>query len=73
MMLTGNVEVLPFDELASMAAGRLRALLAAAGTPIGHFDTLIAGHALSLNLTLVTQNVKHFAQVPGLKIANWLE
>ena len=71
MMLTGVVEVLPFDEQASMSAGRLRALLAQNGTPIGHFDTLIAGHALALGLTLVTRNVKHFSQVPGLKIANW--
>jgi tRNA(fMet)-specific endonuclease VapC len=41
------------------------------GEPIGTFDTLIAAHALSCDLTLVTNNTKHFQRVAGLKLANW--
>lgn len=52
--------------------GRLCALLQAAGTPIGQFDTLIAAHALSLGLILVTSNTKHFTFVPSLTIEDWL-
>ena len=46
--------------------------LAKRGEPIGTFDTLIAAHALSLGLTLVTNNAKHFQRVGGLKTANWV-
>jgi tRNA(fMet)-specific endonuclease VapC len=45
--------------------------LAAQGAPIGQFDTLIAAHALALELTLVTNNTKHFRRVRGLNLANW--
>jgi len=43
-----------------------------AGTPIGPMTWLIAAHALALNLTLVTANVREFEQVPDLKVINWL-
>ncbi|MFX8393237.1 PIN domain-containing protein [Acinetobacter baumannii] len=43
------------------------------GTPIGPLDTLIAAHALSLNVTLVTNNTKEFKRVVGLKLVDWLE
>jgi tRNA(fMet)-specific endonuclease VapC len=46
-------------------------VLGPAGMPIGPFDTAIAAHALSLNLILVTNNVKHFGQVAGLRVENW--
>lgn len=69
---TETVEVLPFDAVAAAIFGRLCAGLEAKGTPIGTLDTLIAAHALSLNLTLVTNNTKHFKQVRGLKTQNWL-
>ena len=46
-------------------------ILARRGEPIGTFDTLIAAHALSSNLTLVTNNTKHFRRVAGLKTATW--
>ena len=67
-----EVKVAPFDSADALESGRLSAVLKKAGTPIGHSDTLIAGHALSLKLTLVTNNVKHFSQVPELKVVNWL-
>ena len=66
-----DVKVAPFDSADALESGRLSAVLKKAGTPIGHSDTLIAGHALSLKLTLVTNNVKHFSQVPELKVVNW--
>jgi tRNA(fMet)-specific endonuclease VapC len=69
---TDTIEVLPFDSAAAASFGRVCAGLESKGTPIGTLDTLIAAHALSLNLTLVTNNTKHFKQVRGLKTQNWL-
>ena len=51
--------------------GRLRTELESAGKPIGAYDLLIAAHALSLGLTLVTNNVREFSRVPGLRLDNW--
>lgn len=51
---------------------RLQATLFAAGNPIGNNDTMIAGHALSLRAVMVTNNHKHFSQVPKLKLDNWV-
>ena len=59
-----------FDNKAAIIYGRIRATLEQ-GTPIGSLDTLIAAHALSLDITLVTNNVKEFSRVSGLKLANW--
>lgn len=67
-----DVKVAPFDSADALESGRLSAVLKKAGTPIGHSDTLIAGHALSLRLTLVTNNEKHFSRVPELRVVNWL-
>ena len=61
-----------FDENAAAAYGHVRAHLEKQGTPIGSLDTLIAAHALSLDLTLVTNNVREFERVPGLKVKNWV-
>jgi tRNA(fMet)-specific endonuclease VapC len=66
-----HIDVVAFDPSAATMFGRVCAALQAKGSPIGTFDTLIAAHALSLNLTLVTNNMKHFKQVHGLKIQNW--
>jgi tRNA(fMet)-specific endonuclease VapC len=49
----------------------LRAALTQRGTPIGPLDTLIAAHALSLDATLVTNNVREFSRVPGLRVEDW--
>ena len=66
------LEVAAFDYAAAEAYGRIRAALESAGTPIGPLDTLIAGHAASLDAILVTDNVAEFSRVPGLRIENWL-
>jgi tRNA(fMet)-specific endonuclease VapC len=65
------LEVAPFDLEAMWAYGRLRAALEQKGRPIGSLDPPIAAHALALGATLVTNNVREFARVPGLKIENW--
>ena len=62
-----------FDEQAAEAYGRTRAALEAQGTPIGALDTLIAAHALSLDVTLVTNNTRELSRVPDLRLANWAE
>jgi len=63
--------ILPFDEAAAQAYAGTRAELERRGKPIGPLDTLIAAHALSRGLTLVTQNQRGFQRVPGLTIAAW--
>ena len=69
--MIARLEVLPFDELAAAHFGQLRAELARAGTPIGPYDQMIAGHARALGLVLVTNNVDEFKRVLGLRIENW--
>lgn len=66
------VEVVPFDEAAAAEFGRIGSILAERGTSIGEFDVLIAAHAVALRCTLVTNNVRHFARVPGLSVENWV-
>ena len=70
--LITDVHVAPFDEAAAERFGRVAATLARRGRPIGTFDTLMAAHALSLGLVVVTNNTKHLRRVPGLKVENWL-
>jgi tRNA(fMet)-specific endonuclease VapC len=70
--LLSLVEVLDLDSLAAMHAGRIRAVLAARGTPIGPYDALLAGHARSLGLVMVTNNVRELSRVPGLEVEDWL-
>ena len=60
-----------FDIDAADEYGRLAADLAKRGTPLGAFDAMIAAHARSMKLTLVTNNEKHFRRVAGLKVENW--
>lgn len=67
-----RIEVAPLKPAADQAYGRLRAGLERAGTPIGNNDLWIAAHALATDSILVTDNVKEFSRVPGLKIENWL-
>ncbi len=66
-----GVDTVPYGAGAAVAYGRLAAALDKKGSPIGVFDALIAAHALSLDLTLVTNNTKHFSRVAGLTIENW--
>ena len=63
--------IVDFDAKAAQIYGNIRAALESKGTPIGPLDPLIAAHALSLGVTLVTNNIKEFSRVPGLKLANW--
>ena len=66
-----DVRVLPFDASAADRFGLVGTALARRGEPIGTFDTLVAAHALSLGLTVVTNNTKHYSRVPGLAVENW--
>ena len=61
-----------FDADAAFSYGQIRAELESQGTPIGSLDTLIAGHAVGLGITLVTNNEREFSRVPNLKIENWV-
>ncbi len=65
------LELYDFNPHSAVIYGNIRSFLEAKGTPIGPLDMLIAAHALSLNLVLVTNNEKEFGRVPNLKIENW--
>lgn len=67
-----RLEVLKYDQDASIHTGQLRAELARAGTPIGPYDHMIAGHARSQGLILVTNNRREFDRVPGLRVEDWV-
>ena len=66
------MRILPFDERAAAEAAELRAHLDLQGRPIGDLDSLIAGHALALDLILVSNNLREFDRVPGLRVENWV-
>jgi tRNA(fMet)-specific endonuclease VapC len=67
-----RLEVLKYDQEAAAHTGQLRAELARAGTPIGPYDQMIAGHARSQGLILVTNNRREFDRVPGLRVEDWV-
>lgn len=67
-----RVAVMPFDEDCAAHYGLIANALAARGALIGDCDVLIAAHALTLELTLVTNNTKHFSRVKGLTLENWV-
>lgn len=67
------LEVAAFGPEAAAAYGRIRATLERAGAPIGPLDNLIAAHALSLGVMLVTNNVRELERVPNLSIEDWTE
>ena len=69
----GIIPVLPLDVPADGEYGGIRAELEAAVQPIGLNDLLIAAHAYTLSLTLVTDNTREFCRIRGLKVENWLE
>jgi tRNA(fMet)-specific endonuclease VapC len=70
--LLARLEVEPFEEHASEHFGQLRAELYRIGQPIGPYDMMIAGHARAMGLILVTNNMKEFERVPGLRVENWV-
>jgi tRNA(fMet)-specific endonuclease VapC len=68
----GRIKIAPLDQPWDRVYAKVRAALEKAGTPIGANDTLIAAHALATDSILVTDNIREFSRVPGLKIENWL-
>jgi len=67
-----NLEIISWEAPADMAYARIRTLLERRGAGVGQNDMLIAAHALTLNVALVTANERHFTRIPGLKVLNWL-
>ena len=67
-----RLEVLPYDTQAAAHSGQLRAELARIGKPIGPYDQMIAGHARAQGLILVTNNLREFDRVPGLRVEDWV-
>ncbi len=68
-----DFQVVAYDDAAALHYGLVRASLEKKGRPIGPLDTLIAAHAVSLEMTLVTHNVKEFTRIPNLCVEDWVE
>lgn len=71
-LMLSNIEILEFDTAAAEEYGNIRARLEKTGTPIGSLDMLIAAHAKASGCTLVTNNLKEFSRVEGLKVESWV-
>ena len=65
------LEIVAFDEAASGKYGAIRSVLEKNGMLIGSMDMLIAAHAISLDVTLVTNNIKEFRRIKSLKVVDW--
>lgn len=68
-----RLDVLDYDADAAAHTGQIRAELSRAGTPIGPYDQMIAGHARSRGLVLVTIDVDEFERVAGVRTENWVK
>lgn len=68
----GAIDVLPFEAPADATYGVLRTRLEQTGQPIGSNDLLIGAHAMTLGCTLVSDNMREFARIDGLRCENWL-
>jgi len=66
-----RLSVVAWDETAADHYGAIRTALEKKGTPIGAMDMLIAAHARSIKAVLVTNDLRHFTKVPGLKVEDW--
>jgi tRNA(fMet)-specific endonuclease VapC len=66
-----RLAILDWTDEVTPRYARIRAGLELSGKPIGNMDLLIAAHAVSQGMTVVTNNVKHFSNVPGLKVELW--
>ena len=73
MRFFAPIDILEFDAEAASTYGQIRNYLQSQGSPIGPLDMLIASHARSEGLILVTNNAKEFIKVPEFKIENWTE
>ena len=71
ILLSGDLDLLDFDDEDARIAGQVRAALEKGGTPIGAYDVLIAGQALRRGLTVVTADTSEFSRVAGLKWEDW--
>lgn len=71
--MLSRLTILPYDDKASVHYGWIRNALHGSGKPIGPNDLFIAAHARSLDMTLVTDNMREFSRVEGLKLENWIE
>jgi tRNA(fMet)-specific endonuclease VapC len=71
VLLSGDLDLLDFDDEDAQIAGRIRAALEKTGTPIGAYDLPIAGQALRRGLTVVTANTSEFGRVAGLVWEDW--
>ena len=69
--MASRLDVLPFGDKAAYHFGQVRAELYSVGKLIGPYDMMIAGHARSSGLKLVTNNIKEFERVQGLQVENW--
>lgn len=69
--LTSIINTIPFTYKEAKNAALIRAELEKVGTPIGPYDTLIAGTALSADCVLVTNNTKEFSRVENLQLEDW--
>jgi tRNA(fMet)-specific endonuclease VapC len=67
------LEILPFDTSVIWHYGEVSCDLEKRGTPIGSLDTMIVAHARALGAVLVTNNVREFSRVDGLRVENWAE
>ena len=66
------LEIFPFNGEAAYRYGQIRAFLEKEGKLIGAMDMLIGAHAVSASMTLVTNSIKEFCRIPGLRLENWL-
>jgi len=66
-----DLQQVPFDSAAALAAARIRIHLEGRGFPIGPLDLLIAGTAVSRAALLVSNNAREFTRVPGLRVVDW--
>lgn len=71
-MLEQSIEIIPIGLESTEIFGLLKAQLELEGNRLDDFDLIIASCAMSHNLTLVTNNIKHFQRIEGLKLANWV-
>lgn len=71
-LFTRNLPIVPWGEDAARHYGVIRAFLRRRGTPIGNNDLLIASHARSMDVVLVTNNVREFCRVPDLLVEDWV-
>lgn len=72
LSLLAGTAVLPFDHLAAVWYGRIRAQLERQGQRLADPDLRIAATALARNATLITGNIRHFTRVPGLTVQDWI-